>query len=224
MSGQGAGPGGARPLDRGRGTPGSHDQTIEVLRSCVAGPGARRRRVLAPEGPLEGYRPAAVALLLRNHGGWPQLPLIVRASGLSAHSGQIALPGGVRDPDDESFAACARRETWEELGVAGDRIDVIGMLDDVPTPTGFIITPVVAELRGAVEYRANPAEVSEVFEAPLAAFADPSAAEDLGERRTWGLAYRVRAYSFGGHRIWGATARVLESLHEVLAGPGAAVL
>jgi 8-oxo-dGTP pyrophosphatase MutT (NUDIX family) len=189
-----------------------HRALVDRLRGRLAG---RARQAVA----IDGYRPSAVALLLRDRDGATYVPFIVRPGAMRAHAGQIALPGGVRDDCDGTFADCARRETHEELGVAPDQVHVLGLLDDVPTPTGFVITPVVAELVGPVEYRPNPDEVSEVFEAPLAAFADPSAAEDMGEREHWGRRYRVRAYPFRSYRIWGATARVLEAVHELLRAP-----
>ena len=195
-------------LDRVRG-PLPHRAAVEMIEQRLAG---RPRRVVA----IDGYRPAAVALLLRERDGVSHVPFIVRPSEMRAHAGQIALPGGVRDECDGSFGDCARRETFEELGVAPEQVRVLGLLDDVPTPTGFVITPVVAELGGSPEYRPNPDEVSAVFEAPLHAFADPSLAEDMGEREAWGMRYRVRAYRFGEWRIWGATARVLEAVHELL--------
>jgi 8-oxo-dGTP pyrophosphatase MutT (NUDIX family) len=202
-------PGGPLP-DRGladRALP--HRALIDELQVRL---GAHQRRVVA----IDGYRPSAVALLLRDRDGVTHVPFIVRPSEMRAHAGQIALPGGVRDECDGSFDDCARRETFEELGVAPEQVRVLGLLDDVPTPTGFVITPVVAELVGSPEYTPNPDEVSAVFEAPLSAFADPSLAEDMGEREAWGIRYHVRAYAFGERRIWGATARVLESVHELL--------
>jgi len=187
----------------------THSELVARLEERLAG---RQPRVIT----IEGYRPAAVALLLRDLGGVTHVPLIVRPSEMRAHSGQIALPGGVRDECDASFADCALREAEEELGIAPAAARVLGALDDVPTPTGFVITPVVAELVEAVAYRPNPTEVSSVFEAPLDLFADRAAAEDMGEREHWGIKYRLHAYRFGDHRIWGATARVLESLHDLL--------
>jgi 8-oxo-dGTP pyrophosphatase MutT (NUDIX family) len=187
----------------------THQELVARVEDRLAG---RARRQLV----LDGYRPAAVAVLLCDRSGVTHVPLIVRPSEMRAHSGQIALPGGVRDECDASFAACALREAEEELGIPPSAARVLGSLDDVPTPTGFVITPVVAELALAIEYRPNPAEVSAVFEAPLDTFADPTTAEDMGEREHFGVRYRLRAYRFADHRIWGATARVLEALHDLL--------
>ena len=183
----------------------SHRARIEELARRLAG---GQRRALA----LDGHRPAAVLLGLIERDDTSMVPFIVRPAAMRAHSGQIALPGGVRDPGDPSFEATAMREAHEELGITPDQVRVLGLLDDVPTPTGFVITPVVAEIVGPCCYVPNPAEVDEVFEAPLDAFADPSRAEDLGERQAWGITYQLRAYPWGQHRIWGATARILELL------------
>jgi 8-oxo-dGTP pyrophosphatase MutT (NUDIX family) len=189
-----------------------HRELVDQVRLRLA---TRPRRALA----IDGYRPAAVALLLRDDGGRTVVPFIVRPDAMRAHAGQIALPGGTRDDTDASFEECARREAEEELGVPPAQVDVLGLLDDVPTPTGFLITPVVAELVGSCDYRPSPDEVAELFEAPLAVFADRTTAEDMGEREFRGIRYRLRAYLVGERRIWGATARVLEALHDALEQP-----
>ena len=181
---------------------------------------ARLREVLPGRARLHSRwqgRPAAVAALLVDRGGAPHVPLIVRGVDAPAHPGQIALPGGRVETTDEDFAAAAMREAFEELGVPRERVEVLGLLDDVPTPTNFVITPVVARLDATgLAYRPDPYEVASWFEAPLAAFADRAAAEDLGERSLNGVTYRLHAYRVGEHRVWGATARVLEQITDLL--------
>jgi 8-oxo-dGTP pyrophosphatase MutT (NUDIX family) len=187
-----------------------HGDVIAALEAILP---ARTRLELT----VDGFRAAAVALLLVDRGGVPHVPFIVRPQAMRTHSGQIALPGGVRDPDDPSFAATARREAFEELGIPPGEVRVLGMLDDVATPTGYVVTPVVGVLTSRADYVPNPHEVAHVFEAPLTTFADRGAAEDLGEREGWGLRYRLRAYPYQTHRIWGVTALILDSLFDVLA-------
>jgi 8-oxo-dGTP pyrophosphatase MutT (NUDIX family) len=181
---------------------------------------ARLREVL-PSRPRAATkwtgRPAAVAALLVDRAGEPYVPLIVRGADAPAHPGQIALPGGRVEPFDEGPAGAAQREAFEELGVPPARVEVLGILDDVPTPTNFVITPVVARLDDTgVELRPDPREVASWFEAPLALFADRDAAEDLGTRTHEGVTYHLRAYHVGEHRVWGATARVLEAITDLL--------
>lgn len=162
------------------------------------------------------HRPAAVAVLLRDIAGHTHVTLTQRSPMLRAYSGQIAFPGGVRDPDDASPIATALRESKEEIGVDPAWVRILGLMDDEITSTGFIITPVVAELVALPRYMPNPAEVAQVFEAPVTAFSDPSIAEYLGERTVQGVHYRVRAYPYLEHRVQGITARILEQLSELI--------
>jgi 8-oxo-dGTP pyrophosphatase MutT (NUDIX family) len=191
----------------------SYDDVVARLRTRLA---TRQRLALdVPE-----LKASAVAVLLADRGGLPHLPLIVRPADAPTHSGQIALPGGRVEPEDASRAMTATRETFEELGVEPSRVDVLGELDDVPTPTGFVITPVIALLgAGPVVYRPSPREVAVMFEAPLELFVDRDAAELIGEREWRGNRYILRAYHFGEHRIWGATARILEGLIDAIVDP-----
>jgi 8-oxo-dGTP pyrophosphatase MutT (NUDIX family) len=195
------------------GAPLAYDDVVARLRERLAG---RLRRPLdVPE-----LKASAVAVLLTDRGGIPFIPLIVRPADAPTHSGQIALPGGRREPTDTSLVVTATREAHEELGVPLERMDVIGELDDVPTPTGFVITPVVCALGAVpVEYAPSPREVAAMFEAPLQLFVDGAAAELIGEREWRGARYTLRAYLHDQHRIWGATARILEGLMDVLEVP-----
>lgn len=180
----------------------------ELVARAAASLTSRPGRRLEPDD----LRRAAVAVLLVDRGGVSRVPLIVRGHDAPVHGGQIALPGGRAEPDDIDLAATARREAMEELGVPFDAPVVLGTLDDVPTPTGFLITPVVAALGGDVPFVPNPAEVAAWFEAPLAVFADPARAEIIGDREWRGQRYQLRAYLHEERRIWGATARIMEDL------------
>lgn len=180
----------------------------ELVARAAASLTSRPGRRLEPDD----LRRAAVAVLLVDRGGVSRVPLIVRGHDAPVHGGQIALPGGRVEPDDIDLAATARREAMEELGVPFDAPRVLGTLDDVPTPTGFLITPVVAALGGDVPFVPNPAEVAAWFEAPLAVFADPARAEIIGDREWRGQRYQLRAYLHEERRIWGATARIMEDL------------
>jgi 8-oxo-dGTP pyrophosphatase MutT (NUDIX family) len=90
-----------------------------------------------------------------------------RPSKLRAHPGQWALPGGRLDPG-ESAVDAARRETWEELGVDAADVDVLGLLDDYPTRSGFVITPVVLWARADLELHPHAAEVAHAYRIGLA--------------------------------------------------------
>jgi 8-oxo-dGTP pyrophosphatase MutT (NUDIX family) len=116
---------------------------------------------------VDGRRPAAVAVaLVADQEGRGCFVLTKRARGLRAHSGQWALPGGRLDPGEEPEAA-ALRELREEVGLGIGPEAVLGALDDYPTRSGFVITPVVVWAEGASALTADPGEVARVYRVPL---------------------------------------------------------
>jgi 8-oxo-dGTP pyrophosphatase MutT (NUDIX family) len=90
----------------------------------------------------ELLKPAAVAVVVMGGDGTPCVPIFQRTSNMSRHAGQMALPGG-RLHESETAQECAIRELHEELGLTVGPEDVIGLLDDFDTRSGFSITPVV---------------------------------------------------------------------------------
>lgn len=182
----------------------------ELLRTRLA---ARLRQRVA----LDGFAPAAVLVPIVTEPGQPDRLLFTeRRHDLSTHAGQIAFPGGKQDAEDADHAACAVRETTEELGIEPAAIEVLGLLDDVPTPTRFVITPVVARLRGPLAMAPNPAEVASVFAAEVAALRDPERYIANGTRTFLGVTYEMHEYRWEPHRIWGATARMVYQLMALL--------
>ena len=112
-------------------------------------------------------RPAAVAIVLvPDDDGRACFLLTRRAATLRAHARQWALPGGRLEPG-ESPEAAALRELHEELGLALDGGAVLGRLDDYPTRSGYVITPVVVWGEGAAEPTLNADEVARVYRVPL---------------------------------------------------------
>jgi 8-oxo-dGTP pyrophosphatase MutT (NUDIX family) len=109
--------------------------------------------------PLDGRRAAAVALAVVDTDTGPGIVLTKRAAGLRAHAGQWALPGG-RVDTGETYEDAARRELHEELGLDVGAEGVLGLLDDYPTRSGYVITPVVVWAGDAAAMRPNPAEVA----------------------------------------------------------------
>lgn len=112
---------------------------------------------------------AAVAVCVTVRDGRPCLLITRRASRLRAHAGQWALPGGRREAD-ESAADGALRELAEEVGLELGPGAVLGVLDDYPTRSGYVITPVVCWAGPTDRLTGSEAEVASVHQVPLADF------------------------------------------------------
>ncbi len=157
--------------------------------------------------------------LYRAADGEPHAVLTRRRADLRRHAGEISFPGGRRDPEDPSLCATALREAEEEIGLAGAEVEVVGELPAVSTfVTGYLIHPFVGVIpagRSPIgqRWRAAPGEVDAVLELPLGALR-ASRGRTLMERR--GFTFETDAYLLDGHVIWGATARILDTLFERL--------
>jgi 8-oxo-dGTP pyrophosphatase MutT (NUDIX family) len=146
------------------------------------------------------------------------LLLTRRTETVETHKGQIAFPGGMVDETDRDRVHTALREAEEELGIPPASVEMLGMLDDLTTPTGFCITPVVGLLSHLPPLRLSPGEVAEAFTVPLEFFADPANAEK--EQRSFrGAVREVWTYRYGGHVIWGATGTIIHRFMDILAAP-----
>lgn len=156
-------------------------------------------------------RLAAVAVVvLDDPARGPGVLLTRRTSRLRDHPGQFALPGGSVDPGEDVVTA-ARRELDEELGLRLGDDTVLGLLDDYPTRSGFVITPVVLAAPGAVaDLRPSPDEVSELFHIPLDELDVDPLFHDIEESPR-----PVVQLPLVGHFIHAPTAAVLLQFREV---------
>ena len=162
-------------------------------------------------------RIAAVLLPIYAREGHPYLLFTRRSSSLAKHSGEISFPGGSRDEPDESLAATALRESYEELRLPAEGVEILGQLPIVfSAVSNFLVTPVVGWLgEGLAPLTPNPAEVAEVIEVPLAALADPAIFHEEMWRRA-GQRHLVYFYDYGAYRIWGLTGHFVHTFLDLL--------
>lgn len=169
---------------------------------------ARHERLAVP---LDGRRHAAVAVtLVADDEGASCFVLTRRAPRLSSHAGQWALPGGRVEPG-ESATEAALRELAEEVGLAADASQVLGWLDDYPTRSGYVITPVVVWAERA-ELAPDPSEVSAVHRVPLAVLEHP----EVPHLRSIPESERpVISIAMVGTHVHAPTAAIVYQLREV---------
>ena len=166
--------------------------------------------------PLDGRRHAAVAVtLIADDDAAACFLLTRRAPRLSSHAGQWALPGGRVEPGETAIAG-ALRELKEEVGLVAAPSAVLGCLDDYPTRSGYVITPVVVwagEHAGEPPILApDPSEVSSVHRVPLAVLEHP----DVPHLRTIPESDRpVISIAMIGHHVHAPTAAIVYQLREV---------
>lgn len=161
-------------------------------------------------------RPAAVLVLLTTGEDGVAVTFTERTSRVEHHKGEVSFPGGARDPQDADLVATALRETHEEIGIPPESVRVLGQLPPAVTRSNFLMHPVVGVLTGPARFVPNPFEVAEVFTAPLRALLDPATRREEPQTRN-GAAVTAVAYEHNGHRIWGATARVLTGFLDMVA-------
>jgi 8-oxo-dGTP pyrophosphatase MutT (NUDIX family) len=159
-------------------------------------------------------RESAVLVPLFVRGGEPHVLVTRRPETLRTHAGQISFPGGSRDPEDDTPLHTALRETHEELGMPPDRVRVLGMLDEVPTLTGYRIIPFVGAIPADARYQPSADEIAEVIEVPLWHLMDPKRRR-IEKRTALGREFDVYFYDYGEHVIWGATAHILTNLLQL---------
>jgi 8-oxo-dGTP pyrophosphatase MutT (NUDIX family) len=157
-------------------------------------------------------REAAVLLLFYPHTHDLCFPLTVRSSALPQHSGEVSLPGGRVDPEDDGPVCTALRETYEELGIPIQSVEVWGQLAPVYIPaSNFRLTPIIGFTPATPHIVPNPGEIAEVFSASLTHLLNPTTVV-VEEWVRYGHSMMVPFFALEGHKVWGATAILLSEL------------
>ncbi len=177
------------------------------------------RRILA-ENPKKtisdpSLSPAGVLLLLYPKDGEYCVLLNKRTDQVEHHKGEISFPGGSKDAKDATLLDTALRETYEEMGIRPEDVEVLGQVDDTPTSTNFLITTTVGTIPYPYDFNPSELEVAEVLEVPLPALMDDEARRDEVRIVDDDLDH-VPSYVYQGHLIFGATARVLSRFLELI--------
>ncbi len=160
-------------------------------------------------------KPAAVLLPVQGDGSDAALLLTRRTEHLHDHPGQISFPGGRVEIGDPSPLATALREAEEEIGLPAEAVEIAGYLPPQAVITGFAIVPVVGFVPAGYVPSLDSFEVAELFSVPLDFLLDPGNRR-LQPRQIREHRFQMPEYHYEGHRIWGATAMIIETFVKLI--------
>ena len=143
------------------------------------------------------------------------LLLTKRTDSVEHHKGQISFPGGMVDDTDTSPTHTALRELEEEVGIKESSISILGQLDDIKIPSGFVVTPIVGFLNSLRDLMTNKDEVAEVIFIPIEKFFDRSLIH-TEMRELNGITRQVYFYDVWKEPVWGATAHIIKQFSDII--------
>jgi len=175
------------------------------IRDCLA--------ALTPRQLTNGFtREAAVLMPVFQWEREYHFLLTRRTEEVQTHKGQISFPGGMREGREELIQT-ALRETFEEVGIEENRIEILGRFHDYISIHGYRVTPFAGYIDRPFTTVPQVHEVAEVLQVPFKVFLDP------GRLRIEQSTFRnedVYYYSYGTHQVWGLTARIIRDFMEAL--------
>ena len=179
----------------------------EHIRNCLAS--------LKPRRLTNGFaREAAVLIPVIAWEGKHHFLLTRRTEEVQTHKGQISFPGGMRE-DGEPLVKTALRETFEEVGIPEDRIEILGRFHDYISITKYRVAPFAGFISQPYTLNPQASEVAEVLQVPFRIFQDSSLLRI--EKRTFMDGEEdVYYYSHGAHEVWGLTARIIKDFLDAL--------
>ena len=150
---------------------------------------------------------AAVLIPITNH-TQPQLIFTRRAPHMSTHGGEVAFPGGKQDDTDHDLVATALRESWEEIGLPLEKVQVIGQTGTVVSRLGIEVTPIVGIVEADTALTANPEELDRIFQVPVSFFLNKNNL-DYDRWQDHNNVFEIPRFQYQEYCIWGLTAMML---------------
>lgn len=204
--------------------------TIKKIKEKLTGtlPGASAHDIMMPEGRSASHRKmmqekeidvrlGGVMIVLFPVEDKICFPLTLRQDYPGVHSGQISLPGGRMEPEDDDLLMTALRETEEEIGIPYQQIQVLGKLSQLYIPPSrYSITPVVGYLKDTPSFKIDPREVKELIVADLEHLTD----KKYRKRKSLLVqnSYKLNApyFDIHGQVVWGATGMILSEFSHII--------
>jgi len=135
------------------------------------------------------------------------------------HKGQISFPGGAVEREDKNFEQTALRESYEEVGLMKEDVEVLGQLDDELTiASNFIVHPFVGEIPYPYNFSLNQDEVERIISVPLELFFEENSDQHPSSIDFENFTYNGPAYRYDDVIIWGATANIMNHFIRLVKG------
>ncbi|MAC41730.1 MAG: coenzyme A pyrophosphatase [Pelagibacterales bacterium] len=161
------------------------------------------------------YKIAAVLFPLIEKNNELKVILTTRSKDLPSHPGQVCFPGGKLEKTDKNIIECAKRESFEEVGIKSDQINLLGQLDDCITGTNFKVTPVIGLIDSNYIPVLQEKEVADIFEVPLDYFIEKNN-QKIEYANYKNKSYSYYQYNWNNKKIWGSTARIIVNFCEIM--------
>jgi 8-oxo-dGTP pyrophosphatase MutT (NUDIX family) len=146
-----------------------------------------------------------------------KLVLILRKTYKGVHSAQVAFPGGKLENQDKNLEATAVRETFEEIGVPIQEIQVLKQLTEVYIPpSNFFVQPFFGILNATPNFKKQDEEVEAIIEIALSHFLDDEIIINKTVKTSYDVEVEVPAFKLNNHVVWGATAMMLSEIKDLL--------
>lgn len=196
------------------------------IRLQQALPGEEAQLLMAPPSRKKAQKPdieslnprkSAVLILLFPSENSIRTLFIQRPVYDGVHSGQVAFPGGKFDETDRDLQETALRETYEEIGIPPNEIQVFGKLTDLYIPpSNFIVSPYIGFIDKQPEFVINAYEVQRVIDVDLFSLNEEAIVTEKTITHSSGFTIKAPCYEIEELTIWGATAMMISELNVVV--------
>ncbi len=190
----------------------NHNEFPELIKKTLNS----REPKLAHDAPAH-YRHAGVLIPLLAEDGVYKILFTKRTDTVEHHKGQISFPGGAADAEDETIEDTVLRESFEEIGLPEENVEILGRVDDTLTlESSFIVHPFVGLIRSNNNFVISKKEVDRIIKVPWDSLISSHMNNKTRTVEREGVVYETPAFEYNGDVIWGATAKIMENFINIL--------